>query len=96
MKPYVSPWLDDDLLMLRDAISRYVESEMLPLDRKWRKQHQVDKEAWRKIGAAGFLCLDIPAEYGGGGGDFRHAQSSFLVKQEGLALRRRQRLDRLQ
>ncbi len=72
MKPYVSPWLDDDLHMLRDAISRYVEAEMLPLDRKWRKQHHVDKEAWRKIGAAGFLCIDIPAEYGGGGGDFRH------------------------
>ena len=72
MKPYESPWMDDDLRMLREAISRYVETEMLPLDAKWRKQHHVDKEAWRKIGQAGFLCMDIPAEYGGGGGDFRH------------------------
>ncbi len=72
MKPYESPWMDDDLRMLREAISRFVETEFVPLDEKWRKQHHVDKEAWRKIGAAGFLLLDIPAEYGGGGGDFRH------------------------
>jgi acyl-CoA dehydrogenase len=72
MKPYESPWMDDDLRMLREAISRFVETEFMPLDEKWRKQHGVDKEAWRKIGAAGFLLLDIPAEYGGGGGDFRH------------------------
>jgi acyl-CoA dehydrogenase len=72
MKPYESPWMDDDLRMLREAISRFVEGEFMPLDEKWRKQHHVDKEAWRKIGAAGFLLMDIPAEYGGGGGDFRH------------------------
>ena len=72
MTPHESPWMDDDLRMLREAVSRFVETEFLPLDAKWRKQHHVDKEAWRKIGAAGFLCMDIPAEYGGGGGDFRH------------------------
>jgi acyl-CoA dehydrogenase len=72
MKTYESPWMDDDLRMLRESISRFVETEMLPLDAKWRQQHHVDKELWRKIGAQGFLCMDIPAEYGGGGGDFRH------------------------
>ncbi|MEY2919692.1 MAG: hypothetical protein RL261_997 [Pseudomonadota bacterium] len=72
MKPYESPWMDDDLRMLREAISRFVEGEFMPLDDKWRKQHHVDKDAWRKIGAAGFLLMDIPVEYGGGGGDFRH------------------------
>jgi len=70
MKTYVSTWMDDDLHMLRDAISRFVETEMLPLDAKWRDQHRVDRETWHKIGAAGFLCMDIPVEYGGG--DFRH------------------------
>ena len=72
MKPYESPWMDDDLRMLREAISRYVEAEMLPLDAKWRADQRVDKESWRRIGAAGFLLMDVPAEYGGGGGDFRH------------------------
>jgi acyl-CoA dehydrogenase len=64
--------MDDDLRMLREAISRYVDAEMLPLDAKWRADHRVDKESWRKIGAAGFLLMDVPADYGGGGGDFRH------------------------
>jgi acyl-CoA dehydrogenase len=72
MKPYRSPWMDEDLDMMRDAISRYVETEMLPLDAKWRRQHHVDKEAWRQIGSNGFLLMDVPVEYGGAGGDFRH------------------------
>jgi acyl-CoA dehydrogenase len=72
MLSYESPWMDDDLRMLREAIDRFVETEMLPLDAKWREQHHVDKDMWRKVGAAGFLLMDVPAEYGGGGGDFRH------------------------
>jgi len=72
MKPYESPWMDDDLRMLREAISRFVETEMAPLDKKWREQHHVDKSIWRKIGEAGFLLMDVPVEYGGAGGDFRH------------------------
>jgi acyl-CoA dehydrogenase len=64
--------VDDDQRKLREAVSRFVDTEMVPLDAKWRAQHHVDKDMWRKVGAAGFLCMDIPAEYGGGGGDFRH------------------------
>lgn len=72
MKAYESPWMDDDLRMLRDAVSRFAESEMLPRDPQWRAQHHVDHATWRAVGAAGFLLMDVPAEYGGGGGDFRH------------------------
>jgi len=72
MKPYESPWMDDDLRMLREAVSRFVETEMLPHEPRWRAQHHVDRSAWRQVGASGFLLMDVPAEYGGGGGDFRH------------------------
>ncbi|RPI16741.1 MAG: acyl-CoA dehydrogenase [Lysobacterales bacterium] len=72
MKPHVSPWMDDDLQMLREAVSRFVETEMLPHEARWRAQHRVDHETWRAVGEAGFLLMDVPAEYGGGGGDFRH------------------------
>jgi acyl-CoA dehydrogenase len=72
MKAYASPWMDDDLQMLRDAVSRFVESEMLPKEPQWRAQHHVDRATWRAAGEAGFLLMDVPAEYGGGGGDFRH------------------------
>jgi acyl-CoA dehydrogenase len=72
MKPYESPWMDDELRMLREAVSRFVESEMLPHEARWRKQKHVDRETWRQAGEAGFLLMDVPTEYGGGGGDFRH------------------------
>jgi acyl-CoA dehydrogenase len=70
--PYASPWMDDDLAIFRDAVSRFVESEMVPNEDRWRKQQHVGKEIWRKTGAMGFLCTDVSAEYGGAGGDFRH------------------------
>ena len=72
MRPYESPWMNDDLRMLREAASRFVESEMLPKEPGWRAQHHVDHATWRAVGEAGFLLMDVPAEYGGGGGDFRH------------------------
>jgi len=72
MKPYESPWMDDDLRMLREAVSRFVETEMLPHEPRWRAQKHVDRSTWRQVGEAGFLLMDVPDEYGGGGGDFRH------------------------
>ena len=72
MNPYVIPWMDDDLEMFRDTVVRFIESEMVPNDARWREQHHVDRETWRKVGDTGLLLLDVPAEYGGGGGDFRH------------------------
>ena len=67
-----SPWMDDDLQIFRDAIAKFADAQMVPQDAKWREQHNVGKEIWRRAGDQGFLCTDIPAEYGGAGGDFRH------------------------
>ncbi len=67
-----SPWMDEDLQTFRETVVRFIESEMVPHDARWRAQHHVDRETWRKAGETGLLLLDIPADYGGGGGDFRH------------------------
>ncbi len=72
MKGYVSPWVDEDLAIFRDAVARFLEAEMVPNEAQWRKQQHVGQEIWRKAGAMGFLCTDVPAEFGGVGGDFRH------------------------
>jgi len=69
---YRSPWIDDELELYRDAARRFVDTEIVPNDERWREQHHVDRELWDKAGAAGVLCTDIPAEYGGLGGDARH------------------------
>jgi len=71
-RPYVSPRLGEVLALLPAAVSRFVEAEMVPNDEHWRQQKHVGHEIWRKAGAQGFLCTDLPAEYGGAGGDFRH------------------------
>ncbi|HWJ37104.1 MAG TPA: acyl-CoA dehydrogenase family protein [Steroidobacteraceae bacterium] len=69
---YVSPWMDDDLAMFRDAAGRFVEAEMVPNDALWRKQQNVGRDIWLKAGSLGLLCTDVSADYGGVGGDFRH------------------------
>jgi acyl-CoA dehydrogenase len=69
---HTSTWMDDDLTAFRDTVARFVETEMLPHDARWRAQHHVDRDTWRLLGQTGLLCLDVPEQYGGVGGDFRH------------------------
>ncbi len=72
MNAVESPWMDDDLRTFRETVARFVEAEMVPHDARWRAQHHVDRDTWRTAGETGLLLLDIPDQYGGGGGDFRH------------------------
>jgi acyl-CoA dehydrogenase len=65
-------WADPDLDQFRDTVVRFIEEEMLPDDEAARKRGHVGHEIWRKAGATGLLCTDIPDTWGGGGGDFRH------------------------
>jgi acyl-CoA dehydrogenase len=65
-------WMDDELASFRDTVVRFVETEMLPGDEAARKRGHVGRELWRRAGELGLLCTDIPEQYGGAGGDFRH------------------------
>jgi acyl-CoA dehydrogenase len=65
-------WMDEDLGMVRDTVVRFVEDALLPDDAAARERGHVGREVWHRAGAAGLLCMDIPALYGGGDGDFRH------------------------
>ncbi|MEJ8826090.1 acyl-CoA dehydrogenase family protein [Variovorax humicola] len=65
-------WIDETLAMYQDTVVRFVETEMLPQDEAARKQGHVGHALWRRAGELGLLCSDIPEQYGGGGGDFRH------------------------
>jgi acyl-CoA dehydrogenase len=67
-----SPWMDDDLEIFRDAVAKFADAEMVPHEAQWRAQQNVGKDIWRRAGELGFLCTDIPAEYGGAGADFRY------------------------
>ncbi len=69
---YSSPWLNEELMVLRDAAKKFFSTELGPHQARWEEQGMVDREAWTKTGAAGFLLAEMPVEYGGGGGDYRH------------------------
>jgi acyl-CoA dehydrogenase len=56
--------------MLRRALRAFIEKEVVPHVDAWEAAGQIPKTFWRRLGELGFLGLDIPAEYGGGGGDF--------------------------
>jgi acyl-CoA dehydrogenase len=65
-------WMDEDLQLFRDNVVRFIETEMVPQDEAARHAGNVGHAIWRKAGELGLLCVDIPEEFGGGGGDFRH------------------------
>ncbi len=69
---YESPWLTEELTMLQDAARKFFTTEMQPHNDEWDEAGVVPLDAWRKAGAAGFLCAEMPVEYGGGGGSYLH------------------------
>ncbi|MDL9938516.1 acyl-CoA dehydrogenase family protein [Gordonia sp. ABSL1-1] len=70
--PVRSAWENDDLTALRDLARSFCEKEIKPNIEKFIDQHHVDRDLWNKAGELGLLCISIPEEYGGGGGDFAH------------------------
>ena len=65
-------WTDPDLDAWRDTCVRFIEAEVVPDDAASRERGHVGHALWRKAGDLGLLCTDIPEEWGGAGGDFRH------------------------
>jgi acyl-CoA dehydrogenase len=72
MNERISPWMTEELGILQAQARRFFEREFAPHRERWDEAGVVDREAWRKAGAAGFLCASIPEEYGGGGGTRAH------------------------
>ncbi|MEE6263031.1 acyl-CoA dehydrogenase family protein [Plantactinospora sonchi] len=62
------PVHDDFRALCRAFLAR----EAVPYHDRWEAAGIVDREVWRRAGAAGLLGMDLPEEYGGGGQrDFR-------------------------
>src|ERR1035438_5433501 len=72
MHAYRSPWMTEDLDMLRATARRFFEEEVAPRADKFRAQHHIDREVWLKAAELGLLCMSIPEEYGGQGATFAH------------------------
>ncbi|NJP31686.1 acyl-CoA dehydrogenase family protein [Micromonospora thermarum] len=56
----------------RDLCREFLAREAVPHHERWEAAGIVDRDVWRKAGAAGLLGMDVDPEYGGGGQqDFR-------------------------
>lgn len=72
MQTLPRPVYDDDHAMYRDAVRRFIESEITPHREEWDEAGMVSREVWRKAGASGFLCSNAPEQFGGAGADFKY------------------------
>ncbi len=63
----------DDHKAFRQRLRSFLAEEITPNVNQWEDDHIVPKEAWRKMGGAGFLCTWAAAEYGGMNGDFLYS-----------------------
>jgi alkylation response protein AidB-like acyl-CoA dehydrogenase len=63
---------DDTHEQFRSAFRSFLEREVVPQNAKWEEQGVVDRSFFSSAGASGFLGIDVPEEFGGGGvKDFR-------------------------
>ncbi len=72
MGDYISPWMTEELSLLRDSVAKFYAKELVPHEDRWHKAGIIDREAWNKAGEFGVLGASVPEEYGGGGGTFAH------------------------
>ncbi|MDQ7026417.1 MAG: acyl-CoA dehydrogenase family protein [Anaerolineae bacterium] len=64
---------EEEHKMFRSSFRKFAEQEVAPHHEKWEKEGIVPRELWEKAGQYGFLGMDVPEEYGGGGiKDFRY------------------------
>ncbi|MEA2014364.1 MAG: acyl-CoA dehydrogenase family protein [Thermodesulfobacteriota bacterium] len=63
----------DEHRMFRESVGRYLEKEVVPFVEEWEEAGITPRSAWKKLGDQGFLCMDVPEEYGGLGADFLYS-----------------------
>jgi acyl-CoA dehydrogenase len=64
------PPFTDEHELLRRSIRAFVDKAIVPHATEWEDAGRIPRELWRGLGAQGFLGLEFPPEYGGGGADF--------------------------
>lgn len=57
--------------LFRDNVRRFLEKEVAPHYEQWEKDEILPRDVWTRLGENGFLCVDVPEEYGGFGANFR-------------------------
>jgi acyl-CoA dehydrogenase len=69
---FPSAWMSEEHRLLQHSLQKFFHDRWVPRAAEWREAGSMGPEVWREAGEQGLLCTSIPAEYGGGGGDFGH------------------------
>ena len=65
--------LEEEHEMFRESFRTFIDREIAPHFERWEKAGVVDRSLFTAAGAAGFLAMAAPEQYGGGGvEDFRY------------------------
>ncbi len=59
--------------IFRQTVRKFCEKEITPYVDEWEEAGIVPKSIWKKMGEQGFLCMQVPEEYGGLGVDFLYS-----------------------
>lgn len=65
---------DSDFELFRDNYQRFLAEHVAPFYETWEEQGLIPRELWHKLGDNGFLCVDVPEEYGGFGAPIHYSQ----------------------
>ncbi len=65
-------WADEEVTMLYDMATKFLQAEIAPHYEAFEKAEIVDRASWEKAGANGLLCASMPEDYGGAGGSYAH------------------------
>lgn len=64
------PYLNDDHQIFRRSFKKFLEKEAYPYYDDWEEARIIPRKFWEKLGQSGYLCPDLPEEYGGLGVDW--------------------------
>ena len=65
--------MTSDHEMFRASFDKFLDTVVVPRYGEFERAGVVDRSVWREAGAAGFLALEVPEEFGGAGSDdFRY------------------------
>lgn len=56
---------DAELELFRDNFKRYMKEHIAPHYDQWEREGIMPRSVWNSLGENGFLCVDLPEEYGG-------------------------------
>jgi acyl-CoA dehydrogenase len=63
---------DEEHNQFRETVRRFAASKIAPNFQRWEDAGIMERSLLNDGGAAGLLCPQVPEQFGGAGGDFRH------------------------